>query len=231
MSDQNLEQLAYGQDAMKKSNVFEWCKRFKDGREYVKGYPRSGQSKTSPPKIYIEQEQTVNQQRYLKNIVDDSSDEEASEICKEEVSHVEVRKEDIKLGTCYWYKYVVMVDGINGEEIEVVEMKSTDVKKTAFTLQRNDEFVVEILNVFAILPLPDISGNSKESKETYAANVKLFNVAKLKVIDELSVDKTGVDDLSVDKLGSTQIDTSVEFCNMCNPIVLVYIPLNISSFN
>ncbi|KAF2903615.1 hypothetical protein ILUMI_02569 [Ignelater luminosus] len=63
--------------------------------------------------------------------------------------------------------YVVAVDGINGEKIEVAGVKSTDVKKTTFTLQRNDEFVVEISDVLAILPLPDISGNSKGSREIY----------------------------------------------------------------
>ncbi|KAF2898336.1 hypothetical protein ILUMI_07840 [Ignelater luminosus] len=49
------------------------------------------------------------------NIADDSSDEEASEICEEEVE------------LC---SNVVMVGGVNGEEIEVVGLKSTDVKKT-----------------------------------------------------------------------------------------------------
>jgi hypothetical protein len=37
---------AYGADAMKKSSVFEWHKRFKEGREYVKDDKRTGNPKT-----------------------------------------------------------------------------------------------------------------------------------------------------------------------------------------
>jgi len=68
MSDKNLEQrinikfcvkigksgsetlalliLVYGEYAMKKSSVFEWRRRFKEGREDVQDDPRSGQPKT-----------------------------------------------------------------------------------------------------------------------------------------------------------------------------------------
>jgi hypothetical protein len=38
--------LAYGEYAMKKLNVFEWHRRFKEGREDVQGDPRSGLIKT-----------------------------------------------------------------------------------------------------------------------------------------------------------------------------------------
>jgi transposase len=37
---------AYGADAMKTSSVFEWHKRFKEGREDVKYDERSGRPKT-----------------------------------------------------------------------------------------------------------------------------------------------------------------------------------------
>jgi hypothetical protein len=37
---------AYGADAMKKLNVFEWHKRFKEGREDVKENKRTGRPKT-----------------------------------------------------------------------------------------------------------------------------------------------------------------------------------------
>jgi hypothetical protein len=37
---------AYGADAMKKSSVFEWHKRFKEGREDVKDDERTGHPKT-----------------------------------------------------------------------------------------------------------------------------------------------------------------------------------------
>jgi hypothetical protein len=68
MSDKNLEQrinikfcvkigksasetlalltVVYGEYAMKKLSVFEWHRRFKEGREDVLGDPRSGQPKT-----------------------------------------------------------------------------------------------------------------------------------------------------------------------------------------
>ena len=68
MSDKNLEQriniqfcvkigksasetlalltVAYGEYAMKKSSVFEWHRRFKEGQEYVQDDPRSGQLQT-----------------------------------------------------------------------------------------------------------------------------------------------------------------------------------------
>jgi len=38
--------VAYGEYAMKKSRVFEWHRRFKEGREDVQDDPRSGQPKT-----------------------------------------------------------------------------------------------------------------------------------------------------------------------------------------
>jgi len=41
-----LLRVAYGEYAMKKSSVFEWRRRFKEGREDVQDDPRSGQSKT-----------------------------------------------------------------------------------------------------------------------------------------------------------------------------------------
>jgi hypothetical protein len=39
---------AYGADAMKKSSVFKWHKRFKDIREDVKDDERTGRPKTHP---------------------------------------------------------------------------------------------------------------------------------------------------------------------------------------
>jgi len=38
--------VAYGECAMKRSSVFEWHGRFKEGREDVQDDPRSGQPKT-----------------------------------------------------------------------------------------------------------------------------------------------------------------------------------------
>jgi transposase len=38
--------VAYGEYTMKKSSVSEWHRRFKEGREDVQDYPRSGQPKT-----------------------------------------------------------------------------------------------------------------------------------------------------------------------------------------
>jgi hypothetical protein len=61
---------AYGTDAMKKSSVFEWHKRFKEDREDVKDDERTGLRKlTGQMKIvhfeFLEQGRTVNQHCYL----------------------------------------------------------------------------------------------------------------------------------------------------------------------
>jgi len=40
-------QKAYGESAMKKTSVYEWYKRFQDGREDVEDDERSGQPSTS----------------------------------------------------------------------------------------------------------------------------------------------------------------------------------------
>jgi hypothetical protein len=61
---------AYGADAMKKLRVFEWHKRFKEGREHVKDNERldarklTGQMKTVHFE-FLEQGQTMNQHCYL----------------------------------------------------------------------------------------------------------------------------------------------------------------------
>jgi len=81
MSDKNLEQrinnkfcvkigksasetlalltVAYGEYAMKKSSVFEWYKRFKEGREDVQGDPRSGQPKTQRTDANVDRVRTL----------------------------------------------------------------------------------------------------------------------------------------------------------------------------
>ena len=81
MSDKNLEQrinikfcvkigksasemlalltVAYGEYAMKKSSVFEWHKRFKEGREDVKDDPRSEQPKTQRTDANVDRAQTL----------------------------------------------------------------------------------------------------------------------------------------------------------------------------
>jgi hypothetical protein len=58
--------LAYGKYTMKKRCVFEWHKRFKEGREDVKDDPRSGQPKTQRTDANVDRVRTlVNQQCYL----------------------------------------------------------------------------------------------------------------------------------------------------------------------
>ena len=42
----NASEIAYGEQVMKKSSVFEWHRRFKEGREGVHDNARSGQPKT-----------------------------------------------------------------------------------------------------------------------------------------------------------------------------------------
>jgi hypothetical protein len=81
MSDKNLEQqinvkfcvnigkiasetlalltVAYGKYAMKKLSVFEWHRRFKEGREDVHDDPRSGQPKTQKRDAYVDRVRTL----------------------------------------------------------------------------------------------------------------------------------------------------------------------------
>jgi hypothetical protein len=50
---------AYGADAMKKLSVFEWHKRFKEGREDMKDYKRTGHPKTHQTDGNVEKVQKV----------------------------------------------------------------------------------------------------------------------------------------------------------------------------
>ena len=81
MSDKNLEQrinikfyvkignsasetlalltVAYGEYGMKKSSVFEWHRRFKEGRVDVQDDPRSGQPKTHRTDSYVDRVRTL----------------------------------------------------------------------------------------------------------------------------------------------------------------------------
>jgi len=81
MSDKNLEQrinikfgvkvgksvsetlalltVAYGEYAMKKSSVFEWQRRFKEGREAVQDDPRSWHQKTQRTKANVDRVRTL----------------------------------------------------------------------------------------------------------------------------------------------------------------------------
>jgi len=81
MSDKNLEQrisitfcvkigksasemldlliMTYGEYAMKKSSVFKWHRRFKEGREDVKDDPRGGQTETQRADAYVDRVRTL----------------------------------------------------------------------------------------------------------------------------------------------------------------------------
>jgi len=81
MSDKNLEQrinikfcvkngksasetlalltVAYGEHATKKSSVFEWHRRFKEGRANVQDDPRSGQPKTQRTDANVDRVRTL----------------------------------------------------------------------------------------------------------------------------------------------------------------------------
>lgn len=87
----------------------------------------------------------------------------------EETEYLEVNMEDIKSGTFLLvkvmggvrktvvFRYVVLVQNINeDEEIEVQGLKSTDITKRKFKLAENDEFLVELSDVLAMLPTPDV---------------------------------------------------------------------------
>jgi hypothetical protein len=51
--------VAYGEFAMKKSSVFEFHRRLKEGREDVQGDLRSGQSKTQRTDVNVERVRTL----------------------------------------------------------------------------------------------------------------------------------------------------------------------------
>jgi transposase len=51
--------VAYVEYAMKKSSVFEWHRRFKEGREDVQDYPRSGQPKRQRTDANVDRVQTL----------------------------------------------------------------------------------------------------------------------------------------------------------------------------
>jgi len=50
--------VAYGERAMKKSGVFQWHRRFKEGREDVQDDPRSGQPKTQSTDANVDRVRT-----------------------------------------------------------------------------------------------------------------------------------------------------------------------------
>jgi hypothetical protein len=51
--------VAYGEYAMEKSSVFEWHRRFKEGREDVKDVTRSGQSKSQRTDANVDRVRTM----------------------------------------------------------------------------------------------------------------------------------------------------------------------------
>jgi len=51
--------VVYGEYAMKKLSVFEWHRRFKEGREDVQDNPRSGQPKTQRTDANVDRVQTL----------------------------------------------------------------------------------------------------------------------------------------------------------------------------
>jgi histone-lysine N-methyltransferase SETMAR len=51
--------VAYGESTMNKWSVFGWHRRFKDGREDVKGDPRSGQAKTQGTDVNVNRVRTL----------------------------------------------------------------------------------------------------------------------------------------------------------------------------
>jgi hypothetical protein len=54
-----LSTVAYGEYAMKKLSVFEWNRRFKEGRKDAQDDPRSGQPKTQRTDANVDRVQTL----------------------------------------------------------------------------------------------------------------------------------------------------------------------------
>jgi hypothetical protein len=62
--------VAYGEYAVKNSSVFEWHRRFKEGREDVQDDPRSGQRKTQRTDTNVDRAQTKGESAVLFGSVD-----------------------------------------------------------------------------------------------------------------------------------------------------------------
>ena len=54
-----LSTVAYGEYAMKKSSVFEWHRRFKEGREDMQDDPRSGLTETQRTDANVDRVRTL----------------------------------------------------------------------------------------------------------------------------------------------------------------------------
>lgn len=54
-----LHKIAYGDDAMGRTQVFKWFRRFKEGRSSVKSDPRSGRPSTSTNDEMVEKVEKV----------------------------------------------------------------------------------------------------------------------------------------------------------------------------
>ena len=71
-----LLQQAYGEDAMGRVQVFDWLRRFREGRTSVESDPRSGQPSTTRNEEMIAKVGTVvrnNRRLTVREIQDDSS--------------------------------------------------------------------------------------------------------------------------------------------------------------
>jgi len=69
-----LLQQAYGEDAMGRTQVFDWFRRFKEGRTSVESDPRSGQMSTSRNEEMIAKVRTMfhnNMRLTVREITDD----------------------------------------------------------------------------------------------------------------------------------------------------------------
>ncbi|GFW68622.1 protein GVQW3 [Trichonephila clavipes] len=54
-----MMKTAFGEEAMSRAGVFEWLRRFKEGRQSVNSNPRSGRPSTSPNEDKIAQVKAV----------------------------------------------------------------------------------------------------------------------------------------------------------------------------
>jgi hypothetical protein len=80
--------MAYGDYAMKKLSVFEWHKRFEEGREDVQDDPRSGQPKSTKGNCKCEQSMNLGALRLKIRC------KKVTEICSEEKNQTLARQLD-----------------------------------------------------------------------------------------------------------------------------------------
>ena len=89
-----LWQKVYGDEAMSRLRVFEWCKRFKEGREDVEDDPRSGRPSTPRTDVNIKHVRQMLQKdrRLTVRMIADELDLGKSQVWQISTEYLDMRK-------------------------------------------------------------------------------------------------------------------------------------------